>query len=264
MNKAGSAIRLSAETGLATLSFIQAERGNPIDGAFCREFRQAALDLWNMNGLRAVHVRGEGKNFSFGGDIKQFASLHDRLPESVREWTADLHTGLSRFWRLGVPIVAEVQGYAMGGATAIVAGCDIVLAGESARFGSAFTQLGFSCDSGSTVTLTARMGIARARRFLLLAEVLSSSDAKTGGLVDVVVPDSDLHETALNTARLLAAGPTLAFGEIKRLLRNSATAPMEAQLEEEALTLARISSTADAREGVKAMAERRKPEFTGR
>jgi 2-(1,2-epoxy-1,2-dihydrophenyl)acetyl-CoA isomerase len=171
--------------------------------------------------------------------------------------------GLQRFWQLPVPVVTAVQGFAMGGGVALLAGCDVVIAAESARLGSAFAQLGFSCDSGSSVTLTARMGMARARRFVLLAEVLKSHDALQAGLVDQVVADTELQDQALALATRLAQGPTLAYGQIKRLFLRAGNTPLEAQLEDEALTLARLSSSADAQEGVLAMVERRKPVFTG-
>jgi 2-(1,2-epoxy-1,2-dihydrophenyl)acetyl-CoA isomerase len=170
---------------------------------------------------------------------------------------------LQRAWQLPVPIVAAVQGFAMGGAVALVAGCDIVLAEESARLGSAFAQLGFSCDSGSSATLSARMGLARARRFVLLAEVLSSRDALQAGLVDRVVADDKLQDEALALAQSLAQGPTLAYGEIKRLFLRAGAANLQAQLEDEALTLARVSASSDAQEGIAAMVERRKPVFRG-
>src|SRR5258706_9103365 len=175
--ESSQALHLSIDNGLATVTLTQPARGNPIDGDFSRELRQVALDLWDCTSLRAVLLRAEGANFSYGGDIKAFyPSRHDLAPK-VRLWTADLHAGLSRLWNLPVPIVAEVQGWAMGGSVGVLAGCDVVVAGQSTRLGSAFAQLGFSCDSGTSATLTARMGTARARRFVLLAEVLNSDDA---------------------------------------------------------------------------------------
>ena len=183
-------------------------------------------DLWDTSGLRAVLLRADGPNFSFGGDLKKFHPERANLAPLVRRWTADLHMGLQRAWRLPVPIVAAVQGFAMGGGVALVAGCDVVLAGESARLGSAFAQLGFSCDSGSSATLTARMGLARARRFVLLAEVLSSQDALQAGLVDRVVADDKLQDEALALAQGLAQGPTLAYGEIKRLFLRAGAAQL--------------------------------------
>ena len=259
-----SSIRFDLDDGLAVVTLTQAARGNPFDDNFSRELKQTFLDLGDKKDLRAVLLRAEGANFSFGGDLKKFYPERANLGPLVRRWTADLHMGLQRAWQLPVPIVAAVQGFAMGGAVALVAGCDVVVAGASARFGSAFAKLGFSCDSGSTATLTARMGMARARRFVLLAETLSSRDALGAGLADQVVEDERLQDEALTLARKLASGPTLAFGQIKRLFLRAGGAQLEAQLEDEALTLARLSASADAQEGIAAMTERREPAFQGK
>ena len=257
-------IRVERDGGLSIVNLAQAARGNPFDGGFTKDFKQVASDLWDAGDLRAVLLRADGANFSFGGDLKSFHPVRHELGPLVRKWTADLHMGLQRVWSLPVPIVCAVQGFAMGGGVALLAGCDVVFAAEGAKFGSAFAQLGFSCDSGSSVTLTARMGAARARRFVMLAEVLGAPEALAAGLVDRTVPDTQLQDEALALARRLAEGPTLAYGEIKRLFMKAGAAQMEAQLEDEALTLARIAASADAQEGIAAMIERRKPVFQGR
>ena len=262
--KSTESIRVDLQDGLAILTLAQPARGNPIDGPFARDFRQVAADLLNCDALRAVLLRAEGANFSFGGDLKAFYPVREQLGPLVREWTSDLHMGLQRFWHLPVPVVTAVQGFAMGGGASLVAGCDAVLAGASARIGSAFSQLGFSCDSGSSVTLSSRMGVARARRFVLLAEVLAADDALRAGLFDQVVADAQLQDDALALAQKLAAGPTVAYGEIKRLFLQVGSAQLEARLEDEALTLARVAGTLDAQEGVAAQVERRKPVFRGR
>ena len=257
-------IRLDIEGGIATFTFTQAARGNPIDGVCCRAFREAALTLWNTPGLRAIHLDIGAGITQRGGDIKAFYPLRDKLSGPIREWTADLHTGLQRFWQLPVPVVAEVQGFAMGGAVGVLAGADFVVAAKSAKLGSAFAQLGFSCDSGSSVTLTARMGAARAKRFMMRAEVLTSEQAQAAGLVDDVIDDTALAAEARALVEKLAAGPTLALGEIKRLFLRTGSQTLESQLEDEALTLARIAGSEDAQEGIAAMAERRKPQFKAR
>jgi 2-(1,2-epoxy-1,2-dihydrophenyl)acetyl-CoA isomerase len=263
MNPTPSSITLEMQGSLAVVTLAQGTRGNPFDGAFTRDFKTIAAELWDRTGLRAVLLRADGANFSYGGDLKSFHPVRDRLGPLVREWTGNLHMGLQRFWQLPVPVVAAVQGFAMGGGVALLAGADVVVAGESARFGSAFAQLGFSCDSGSSATLTARLGPARARRFVLLAEVLGSAEALQAGLVDRVVADDKLQDEASALAKRLAEGPTLAYGEIKRLFMRAGVAQMTAQLEDEALTLARVASSADAQEGITAMVERRKPVFKG-
>lgn len=252
------------ESGLATLTLNQPERGNPFDGVFIKEMREICLRLWETPGLRCVLLRAEGPNFSVGGDLKSFYPQRDQLAPLVRGWTADLHMGLQRLWQLPVPIVAEVQGFAMGGGVALFAGCDVVLAGKSTRIGSAFAQIGFSCDSGSTVVLTARMGPARAKRFVMLGQVLGSQEALQVGLIDVVVDDELLRQEARAMAERLAKGPTLAYGEIKRLFARASAIQLEAMLEDEALTLARVSGTHDAQEGIASLVEKRKPVFLGK
>lgn len=261
---ATTAIKYELRDGLAIVTLTQPARGNPFDDDFTRDFKQVFADLWDTAGLRGVLLRAEGANFSFGGDLKKFFPERDNLGPLVRRWTADLHMGLQRFWKLPVPTVAAVQGFAMGGGAALIAGCDVVVIGEKTRIGSAFTQLGFNCDSGSTVTLTARMGVARAKRFVLLAEVLGAQEALQTGLADRVVADDKLQAEALALAEQLARGPTVAYGEVKRLFMRAGSAFAEAQLEDEAHTLARVATTADAKEGIAAMIEKRKPVFRGR
>ncbi len=256
-------IRVEMQGGLAFVNLAQPARGNPIDGDFARDFRQVFSELLDAPNLRAVLLRADGANFSFGGDLKAFHPVRENLAPLVRHWTADLHMGLQRAWHLPVPIVVAAQGFAMGGGVALVAGCDVVVAGQSAKFGSAFAQLGFSCDSGSSATLTARMGPARARRFVLLAEVLKSDEALAAGLVDRIVADDRLQAEALALAETLARGPTRAYAEIKRLFLRAGSAQLESQMEDEAHTLARIAATADAQEGIAAIVERRKPVFRG-
>jgi 2-(1,2-epoxy-1,2-dihydrophenyl)acetyl-CoA isomerase len=260
-------IRVEMQGPLAVVSLAQPARGNPFDGEFTRDFKSVAASLWDRHeagDLRGVLLRADGPNYSYGGDLKSFYPVRDKLPALVREWTGNLHMGLQRFWQLPVPVVTAVQGFAMGGGVALLAGCDVVLAAASASFGSAFAQLGFSCDSGSTATLTARMGAARARRFVMLAEVLGAEEALAAGLADRIVPDEQLGAEALALAQRLAAGPTLALGEVKRLFLRAGTDRLTSILEDEALTLARVSGSADAKEGIAAMVERRKPAFQGR
>src|SRR5690606_14694905 len=121
----------------------------------------------------------------------------------------------------------------------------------------AFSKIGFCADSGSTVSLTNRMGFARAKRFLMLSEVLEASEAKDAGLVDYVVPASELKAFAEKTAAELAAGPTLAYGAIKRTIMSARPQGLEQQLEAEAQSLATLASSEDAREGLTAFGERR-------
>lgn len=257
------AMRIDREGGLARLTFTQADRGNPIDATFCTEFCDVANELSTDPTVRAVLVTAEGKNFSFGGDIAMFLTQLDALPLQIKRWTADLHVGISRMQRMDAPIVAAVHGVCAGGMAGTIAGADIVVAEEGSRFVAAYAGIGYCCDAGSSIMLSRRMGLARARKFLLLNESLDASAALAVGLVDELVPAADLQARAEKIALQLANGPTKAFGEIRRLLASAASEPLDTQLELEAQALSRVSGTADAREGLTAFGEKRKPQFKG-
>lgn len=259
-----SSMRIENDGGLARLVFTQPERGNPIDSDFCSDFCDAANQLTSDPDVRAVLITAEGKNFSFGGDIAMFMMQLDSLPMQIRRWTADLHVGISRMQRMDAPIVVAVQGVCAGGMAATIAGADLIVAEKSARFVAAYTAIGYSCDAGSSITLTRRMGLSRARKYLLLNETLDAGTALAAGLADEVVEDGAAAARAEEIARQLASGPTKAFGEIRRLLASAASEPLDSQLEREAMALARIAGTHDAREGLTAFAEKRKARFEGR
>jgi 2-(1,2-epoxy-1,2-dihydrophenyl)acetyl-CoA isomerase len=258
------ALTRSFDDGLAVLTLTQPARGNPLDRVLITELKEHVHWLWQCEGLRCVLLRAQGRDFSFGGDLRSFHAPAGGLPALVHEWTADLHMALQRLWALPVPLVAQVQGAVMGGSLSLVAGCDVVVAARESRFGSAFARIGLSCDSGTSATLTARMGMARARRFVMLAEVLDSDAAMAAGLVDLVVPLERLEGEAGAMARQLACGPTRAYGEIKRLFLRAGASQLQSQLEEEALAIARVAATQDAAEGIDALLARRAAAFSGR
>jgi 2-(1,2-epoxy-1,2-dihydrophenyl)acetyl-CoA isomerase len=257
-------IEFVVEQGLARVTLNQPEVGNPFNAEFCSDFCALGNEISGRADVRSILLKANGKFFSVGGDIRMFAKQLDTLPDAIREWTSTLHMGIARLQRLNAPIVAQVHATCMGGGVALVAGCDIVFAANSARFGAAYPQIGYSCDAGSSFALASRMGIARARRFLLLNEMLTAPAALDAGLVDFVVADAELDQAAETMAVKLSQGPTRAYGAIRRLLTRSLGQPVEAQLEDEAQALAAAAATADAREGITAFVEKRPARFQGR
>lgn len=257
-------IELDFDDGVATLTLNTPDRGNPIGAVFCREFGEVAGEISARTDVRAVLLQAKGKFFSVGGDIAMFADDLDGAPAVVLQGTFGMHMALARLRRLDAPLIGCVQGTAMGGAVAILSNCDLVYSASSARFGAAYPHLGFTCDLGATHGLASRMGIARARRFLLLGETLDARTALDTGLVDFVIDDDAVRGTALEAAQLIAHGPTKAYGELRRLFDRVLSNPFETQLEDEAQALARAAGTADAREGITAFGEKRKPVFLGR
>jgi 2-(1,2-epoxy-1,2-dihydrophenyl)acetyl-CoA isomerase len=254
---------LRVDDGLARLTFIDAARGNPIDGNFCAELCEAAIQLSEDATVRCALITAEGKAFSYGGDIAALTSNLDILPANIKRWTTNFHSAITRLQRMDAPIVSAVHGVCAGGMSAFIAGSDIVIAADSALFVAAYAGIGFSCDGGASIMYARRMGIGRGRKFLLLNESLPAADALAAGLVDEVHSAETFLPRAEAVARQLADGPIRAFGEVRRLFNTVSDQPLETQLELEAQALSRISGTADAREGLTAFTERRKPVFRG-
>src|SRR6202158_1196912 len=252
------------DDGLAHIVLNQPDRGNPIDGEFCREFNLCIAEISERTDVRSVLLSARGRLFSVGGDLVSLVKQGDALPRTIKAWTADLHGAIARMVRMRAPVVASVSGNVAGGSVSLMAAADLVVIAESARISSAFAKIGFSPDSGSTTTVTRRIGVARARRFFLLAETMDADAALSAGLVDYVVDDDEVFPAAEKIARELASGPTEAYGGIKRLFLQTPNRSLESQLEDEAQTLAAISRTADAQEGVRAFKEKRKPKFAGK
>lgn len=258
-------ITLEVADGIARLTLARPERGNAMDAAFFRAFGDAVgVVVQRRAEVRAVLITASGPYFSVGGDVSAFVAHGDRLPDLILEGTYEVHRGLARLARMDAPVVVAVQGAAAGGAGALVAGCDLVVVGRSATISAAYSRIGFSCDMGASRAYAARMGVARARRFLLLAESLDGEAAFAAGLADEVVDDDAVVSTAEALARRLASGPTRAYGEIRRLVDRALATPLDAQLEDEALALARTAASEDGREGVLAFSEKRRPRFIGR
>lgn len=255
---------LQVEDGIARLEFNDAVRGNPIDERFCAETCEAAIVVSSDPAVRCLLLTAKGDAFGYGGDVRTFAGDLPSLPANIKRWTSTLHSAVARLQRMDAPIVAAVHGVCAGGMSAFVAGADIVVAADNAKFVAAYTGIGFSCDAGSSVMYARRMGGARARRFLLLGEALDAAQALACGLADEVHPAADYRDRAEAIARRLAAGPTKAYGEIRRLLLTVFDQPLEAQLELEAQALSRSSGTRDAADAIQAFVDRRPAEFGGR
>jgi 2-(1,2-epoxy-1,2-dihydrophenyl)acetyl-CoA isomerase len=261
---AAESLRIERDGALARLVLGRPHVGNPIDGNFCAQWTEAAIDLSCDSGVRAILMIAEGKNFSVGGDIGVFQKNLADLSRLIKRWAGDFHSGISRLQRADAPLVTAVQGICAGGGVSLAAGADYLLASDDAQFVSAYVGLGFCVDGGGTVMLSRRMGQARAKRFMMMRETLNAQQALAAGLVDEVVPAERLAKRADEVTRRLAAGPTRAYGELKRLFVTVEDNALDTQMELEGLALARCAGTADAREAITAFAEKRKPVFEGR
>jgi 2-(1,2-epoxy-1,2-dihydrophenyl)acetyl-CoA isomerase len=225
---------------------------------------QAAIRCDEDPSIRAVVLQAAGKMFCAGGDVKSFAAAEAGLPVMIKELTVYLHAAVSRFARMRAPIIAAVHATAAGAGFSLAMAADFVLAARNAKFVMAYTGIGLAPDGGSTYVLPRLVGTRRAAELMITNRVLSAQEALDWGLVNRVVEDDGVHEEAHTLARTLAAGPTEAYGAVKRLLLSSFQNGFETQMELEAQAIATVSRTEDARGAIRAFVEKKKPRFSGR
>jgi 2-(1,2-epoxy-1,2-dihydrophenyl)acetyl-CoA isomerase len=258
-------VLLSIDDGLAHIRLNRPEAANGMNVELLRALCDVLMQCHGAHGLRAVLLTGEGKNFCAGGDVRAFAAEGAKLPDYIRVATAYLQNAVAALIRLQAPVVAAVQGFAAGGGGfGLVCAADLVVASQSAKFLPGATRVGMSPDAGVSVTLPRLVGLRKAMEIVLTNPTLSATEAQSLGIVNRVVADAELHGAAMALARELAAGAPQALSQTKRLLWSGIGISVEAGLPEEARTVAELSGTADAREGLAAVIERRTPKFVGR
>ena len=257
-----SPVLLSFEDGVARITFNRPDVANALDVELTRAFHDAVGEIVDAEGVRAVLLEGAGARFSGGGNVRAFAEA-DELGSILEEVLSFLHPAVADLAELPAPVIASVQGSAAGAGLAIVAGADLVIAAESARFVLAYTTIGLVPDGGSTWYLPRVIGTRRALELALTNRVLSAQEACEWGLVTRVVPDDALAAETGALVDAIASGPTRAFAATKRLLRASLSMPLESQLTHEATEMVAAGESADGIEGVTAFVEKRPPTFTG-
>lgn len=256
-------VELIVEDGVARLRLVRAEAANAIDPEGMRALHGAVVKCAADASVRAVLISAEGPAFTVGGDLRHLGAKLDRLPEELDEMVGTYHATLAQLAELPVPVVCAVQGGVGGGGLGLLWCADIVLAADDAKLAHGFAALGLSGDGGSSWWLPRLVGMRRARELLIGGRVLSAAEAEEWGLVSRVVPLERLEHQALAVTRELAAGPTVAYGEMRRLLARSLAVELEQGLTAEREAGVRCGATADAREGIAAFVERRQPRFEG-
>ena len=258
-------VLVDLDAGIAHIRLNRAEAGNALDVPLLRALYDGLLLVHGDPRTRSVLLTGEGENFCAGGDVKTFAAKGEGLPDYLREATTWLQNCATALMRLRAPVVAAVHGFAAGGGGfGLVCASDLVVAGESAKFLLGATRVGMAPDAGGSVTLTQLVGLRKAMEIVLMNPVITAAEALEIGLITRVVADGSLQQEGRALAAELAAGAPLALAASKRLLWEGVGATVAARLGEESRTVSELSGTADAREGLAAVIERRTPTFTGR
>lgn len=215
--------------------------------------------------IRVVLLSGKGVNFCAGGDVHVFASKGEALPSYIRQATSLLQEVIGALIHLDSPVVAAVQGYtAGGGGLGLLCASDLVIAAESSKFLAGATRVGMAPDAGLSVTLPRLIGARKAAEMLLLNPTITAAEATALGLINRVVPDTDLFGAAMDYAQKLAGGAPRALAATKRLLWAGVGLGVEAAMPEESRTVADLCRTVDVHEGLAAVIEKRAARFIGR
>ncbi|MGY3608928.1 enoyl-CoA hydratase-related protein [Bradyrhizobium sp. Leo121] len=251
--------------GVAHVKLNRPDQANGLNVELLSELHRVIMLLHGDDRVRAVLVTGEGTNFCAGGDVHAFLAKGTDLPAYIRVATAYLRLVATGLIRLKAPVVSAVHGYAAGGGgMGLVCASDFVVAAQSAKFIAGATRVAMVPDAGVSVTLTHLVGLRRAMEILMLNPVIDAAQALEMGLITRMVPDAALLDQAWELARTLAAGAPAALANTKRLLWNGLGEGVEAAMPEENQAQEVLSGMADAREGLAAVIEKRKPKFTGR
>jgi len=246
--------------GVVTLTMNRPEKKNAMNSAMFEELLAVFREVDASTTDRVLVITGAGDAFCSGADLADRGS-DTRHPLQRLHWVGNIALALHRIPK---PVIAKVNGVAVGAGMNLALGCDLIVASETARFSEIFVRRGLSIDFGGSWVLPRLIGMHRAKELALLGEIISAKEAAELGLVNRVVPADQLDTVVGEWATRLAAGPPIALSMTKRLVSESFNVTMEEALEAEGLAQTVNNATEDAREAIKAFLEKREPRFSGR
>jgi 2-(1,2-epoxy-1,2-dihydrophenyl)acetyl-CoA isomerase len=258
-----AALVYAVDSGIARITLNRPDLANALTHEMSTLLGEAVDAIASDPQVRVVVMTGTGAMFSAGGDIREFIKLGDRLAESVNVSLGAFNTTLAKLAALPVPVITALNGSVAGGGIGLALSADIVIAAESARFRAGYAAIGLSPDAGTSYFLTRLIGPQRAKEFLFTNRFLDAREALAIGLVARVVPDDRLAAESDELARTIASMPAGSHAAVKRLVDAAATLSHPEMLERERGLMVANMASADAREGIRAFMERRRPAFAG-
>lgn len=253
-------LRVETEDGVLRLTFDRPERFNALTAEMVRETVRALRGATAREDVRVVVLTGAGPAFCAGADVGG-AEAQERYDAGSVDGA---NLAIRAVTDLDKPVVCALNGVAAGVGMSLALACDLVVATESAALTLAFTRLGLMPDGGATATVAASVGRARAMRLALLSDLLSAREAHAAGLVSHVFADEEYAEGLAGLLRRLAAGPPLAFAATKKAVNAATLGALEGAFQRERAGQSLLLRTDDAREGMAAFADKRRPDFHGR
>jgi 2-(1,2-epoxy-1,2-dihydrophenyl)acetyl-CoA isomerase len=255
LNTAGSTgpVRWEVREGLATIELNRPDASNALDLPMAIALNDAVVAVSSDPSVSAVLLLGRGRNFCAGGDVTAMAAAADRA-SYVLDLARSAHRVVLGIAELDVPVVAAVQGAAAGAGLALTLVADVVLAGSSAKFLTAYAGVGLTPDCGTSWLLPRIVGLRRALELTLTNRRLTAAEALEWGLITGVGPDQDISGLARQVAEQLAIGPSPALGITRRLVRDGLARNLAEQLEIEATTISHASLSPAAEASLNALA----------
>ena len=246
------------EAGVALLRINRPEVLNALSMSVRRDLAEAVTRLDSDAETRAIVITGDRKAFAAGADLPELLArtVHDKaFRESRVAWEA--------IEACRIPVIAAVNGFALGGGCELALHCDMIIAGEGARFGLPEVRVGIMPGAGGTQRLLRSVGKYRAMRYALTGDHFTGAQAAAMGLVSEVVADDDVVSHAINIAAKIASLPPISVDAIKEVLVLGGDAPLEVAMLLERKAFQLLFATDDKNEGISAFLEKRKPRFKG-
>jgi len=254
----------SVEGGVGQLTLNRPDRLNVFDLELAKQFLDVLESFRHTEEVRAVVLRGSGRAFSVGGDVREmWNDVHEGKDRAAyfRAPLIEFHRMVLAIREIPKPVLAVVQGAVAGVAFNLMLACDLRMAAAGTRFTQAFMKLGLSPDGGGTYFLPREVGHARACELALLPTQIDASTAQSWGLINWVVAPDALDDEARKVAQQLARGPASALARAKALLNRGGARALAEQLEAERLAQIDNAASPDFSEGLKAFLEKREPRF---
>ena len=251
-------ILVEIKEGVCWITLNRPDKLNSIDSKTMKRLFETIDEVEDDPNVRCVVIKGSGRAFSAGADVDELMEL---TPEEAEELSRKGHETMMKISSMPKPVIAAINGYALGGGCELASACDIRIASEKAKFGQPEIKLGIIPGWGGTQLLTRLIGVGRAMELILTGRIIDAEEAYRMGLVNKVVPHDRLEEEVSELAKTLASGAPIAMAEAKRLVNLGGS--LEVGLDEEAEAFGRLFATEDSREGFKAFKEKRTPSFKG-
>jgi 2-(1,2-epoxy-1,2-dihydrophenyl)acetyl-CoA isomerase len=252
---------------VALVTLNRPEARNALSDQLTPALRRIIRQCGDDSRVGALLITGAGTAFCAGGDVKRMGSNSAKPETPVDERIADLRikqrTLTGALVGLRKPTLAALPGPAAGAGLALALACDMRIAAESAVMTTGYARIGLTGDYGIAWLLTRLVGTSRARELMFLSERIDARRCEILGLVNQVVPDTELRDVAFALARTLAQGPSQAFAGMKDNLDHALGMTLLDSMDQEAEYMVRSARTTDHKEAVRAFIEKRKPVFTG-